>query len=104
MPPGRELAGGTAMRAFVIRNGFGLENLGFEDRPDPTLGPGQVAVRVRAAALNFRDLLMAKGQYTPRLPLPRVLGSDGAGEGAAVGDGVPRFKPGDGVIGCFFQD
>src|SRR5438874_1398538 len=84
-PPGRELAGGAAVRAFVIRNGFGLDNLGFEDRPDPKPGPGQVAVRVRAASLNYRDLLMAKGQYNPRLPMPRVLGSDGAGEVAAVG-------------------
>src|SRR5438270_10056267 len=47
---------------------------------------------------------MAKGQYNPRLPMPRVLGSDGAGEVVATGDGVSRFKPGDRVIGCFFQD
>jgi NADPH:quinone reductase-like Zn-dependent oxidoreductase len=92
------------VRAFVIRNGFGLDNLGFEDRPEPAPGPGQVAVRVRATSLNYRDLLMAKGQYNPRLPMPRVPGSDGAGEVVAVGGGVTKFKPGDRVIGCFFQD
>ena len=92
------------MKAFAIQGGFGLENLTFLDRPDPKPGPGQVLVRVRAASLNYRDLLMAKGQYNPRLPMPRVLGSDAAGEVVAVGDGVVRFRPGDRVIGCFFQD
>jgi NADPH:quinone reductase-like Zn-dependent oxidoreductase len=92
------------VRAFVIRNGFGLDNLAFEDRPDPTPGPGQVVMRTRAASLNFRDLLIAKGQYNPRLPMPRVLGSDGAGEVVAVGSGVTRYRPGDRVVSCFFQD
>jgi NADPH:quinone reductase-like Zn-dependent oxidoreductase len=92
------------MKAFVIRDGFGLDRLGFEDRPDPAPGPGQVLVRVRAASLNYRDLLIAKGQYSRSMPLPRVLGSDGAGEVAAVGPGVTRCKPGDRVVGCFFQN
>jgi NADPH:quinone reductase-like Zn-dependent oxidoreductase len=92
------------MKTFAIQNGFGLENLGFLDRPDPTLGAGQVLVRVRAASLNYRDLLIAKGQYNPRLQLPRVLGSDGAGEVVAVGTGVTAWKPGDRVIGCFFPN
>ncbi|MBX9584919.1 MAG: NAD(P)-dependent alcohol dehydrogenase [Gemmataceae bacterium] len=91
------------MKALVIQNGFGLENLAVADRPDPAPGPGQVVVRVRAASLNYRDLLIAKGAYNPRLPLPRVLGSDGAGEVAAVGPGVTRWAVGDKVVGCFFQ-
>lgn len=92
------------MRAFAIRNGFGLENLGFLDLPEPQPGPGQVLVNVRAASLNFRDLMMAKGQYNPRLPMPRVLGSDAAGDVVAVGPGVERFKVGDRVASCFFQN
>ena len=92
------------MKAFVCRDGFGLDHLALADRPDPRPGPGQVVVRVRAASLNFRDLLIAKGQYNPRLALPRVLGSDGAGEVAAVGPGVTTWEPGDRVVGCFFQD
>ena len=91
------------MKALVICNGFGLDNLAVADHPDPVPGPGQVVVRVRAASLNYRDLLIAKGLYNPRLPLPRVLGSDGAGEVAAVGDGVTRWAVGDRVVGCFFQ-
>src|SRR5437016_4248432 len=92
------------MKAFAIQNGFGLENLGFLDRPDPTPGPEQVLVRVRAASLNYRDLLIVKGQYNPRLQFPRVPGSDAAGEVVAVGQGVSRVQPGDRVVGCFFQN
>lgn len=92
------------MKAFVIRSAFGLENLAVEDRPDPVPGPGQVLVRVRAASLNYRDLLIAKGQYNPKLKFPRVLGSDAAGEVAAVGPGVTARAAGDRVVGCFMQD
>lgn len=92
------------MKAFVIQGGFGLDNLALVQRPDPTPGPGQVVVRVRAASLNYRDLLIAKGLYNRGMQLPRVPGSDGAGEVAAVGPGVTKWKPGDRVIGCFFQN
>jgi NADPH:quinone reductase-like Zn-dependent oxidoreductase len=60
-----------------------------------------VLVRVRAASLNYRDLLIAKGQYNPKLSFPRVLGSDAAGEVVAVGAGVTRWNRGDRVAGCF---
>ncbi|HEV3436089.1 MAG TPA: NAD(P)-dependent alcohol dehydrogenase, partial [Gemmata sp.] len=89
------------MNALVIQTGFGLENLAIEERPTYTPGPGQVLVRVRAASLNYRDLLIAKGHYNAKLNLPRVLGSDAAGEVAAVGEQVTKFKPNDRVIGCF---
>ncbi len=92
------------MKALVIQSSFGLENLAFEDRPEPTPGPGQVLVQVRAASLNYRDLLIAKGIYNPKLKMPRVLGSDGAGEVLAVGAGVTKFAVGDRVIGCFMQN
>lgn len=89
------------MKALVIQNAFGSDNLAVVDRPDPTPGPGQVLVRVKAAALNYRDLLISKGQYNPRLQFPRILGSDAAGEVAAVGSGVTRWKVGDRVANCF---
>lgn len=91
------------MKALVIQDGFGLENLAVVGAPDPVPGPGQVLVRVRAASLNYRDLLIAQGQYNPRLRFPRVLGSDAAGEVVSVGDGVKSCKPGDRVVGCFMQ-
>jgi NADPH:quinone reductase-like Zn-dependent oxidoreductase len=86
------------MRVHELGN---LGGLRLEELPDPVAGPGEVVVRLRAAALNFRDLLMLKGQYNPKLPLPMVPLSDGAGEVAAVGAGATRFKPGDRIAAAF---
>src|SRR3981081_221681 len=91
------------MKAYEIRDAFGIEALAVSDRPDPAAGPGQVVVKTRAVSLNFRDLLVVKGDYSRKLPLPIVPCSDCAGEVAAVGDGVSRVKPGDRVAGIFMQ-
>lgn len=90
------------MRAWEIQ-GFDLERLVQVDREDPEPGPGQVAVAVRAASLNYRDLMMLQGRYNPRQKLPLVPLSDGVGEVVAVGPGVSRVKPGDRVMGAFAQ-
>jgi len=90
------------MRAWAIEQ-FGIPNLKLVERPEPNPGPGQVVVSVRALSLNYRDLLMVKGQYNPRLPLPRVPCSDGAGEIVAIGSGVTRVAIGDRVCGTFMQ-
>ena len=91
------------MRSAVIP-AFGLDNLALIERPEPSPAPGQVAVAVRAVSLNYRDLLVAKGLYNPRMPLPRVPCSDCAGEVVAVGDGVTSVKVGDRVCNTFLQD
>lgn len=65
--------------------------------PDPIAGPGQVLVRVRAAALNHRDLFICRGQYAG-LRYPTILGADGAGEVAAVGTDVTAPRVGDRVV------
>ncbi len=91
------------MRAMRIHALGGLEGLRAEDLPTPAPGPGQVLVRVRAASLNYRDLLVIKGLYSPHLPLPLIPLSDGAGEVAEVGAGVTRVKPGDRVAAAFMQ-
>jgi NADPH:quinone reductase-like Zn-dependent oxidoreductase len=83
---------------------FAIDALTVSERPQPQPGPGQVLVRMKAWSLNYRDLLVVKGQYNPRLKLPFVPLSDGAGEVAAVGPGVKRVKVGDRVAGCFMQD
>ena len=90
------------MRAWTIPS-FGLDNLRLDDRPEPTPGPGQVVVAVRAVSLNYRDLLIVKGQYNPRMALPRVPCSDAAGEVVAVGPAVTRVAVGDRVCGTFMQ-
>jgi NADPH:quinone reductase-like Zn-dependent oxidoreductase len=93
-------------QATVLRlsNAFGLDNLHLEHEPVADPGPGEVLVRFRAASLNFRDLMVVLGQYNPKMPLPRILGSDAAGEVLAVGDKVTLFKPGDRVCSLFFGD
>jgi NADPH:quinone reductase-like Zn-dependent oxidoreductase len=90
------------MKAFEIRDGFGLENLRPAQRAQPVPGPREVLVRVRAASLNYRDLLTVEGHYNPRLKLPRVPLSDGAGEVAEIGAEVTEWKPGDRVVAPFF--
>ena len=83
---------------------FGVDSLEFVERSTPQPGPGEVLVRVHAISLNYRDLLMVKGLYNPKLKLPRIPCSDGAGEVAAVGQGVTRWKTGDRVAGIFMQN
>ena len=91
------------MRACELRGSFGVENLVWVERPDPTPGAGEVVVRMRAASLNYRDMLMISGGYNPRQPLPLVPLSDGVGEVLAVGAGVSRVGVGDRVAAIFAQ-
>ncbi len=92
------------MKVVELQNKFGLESLAVTERPRPEPGPGQVLVRIRAASLNYRDLLVASGAYDPRIQLPLIPLSDGAGEVAAVGDGVTRLKAGDRVANLFMTE
>src|SRR3954449_6987173 len=73
------------------------------EKPVPTPGPGQVLVGLKAATLNYRDLLTVKGGYGSRQKFPLVPLSDGAGVVEAGGEGVAAFAPGDRVIGSFFE-
>lgn len=91
------------MRAYEVQNRFGLDSLKLIERPDPTPGPGQIVIRVLAASLNFRDLLMVQGMYNPKQPLPLIPLSDGVGIVEAIGAGVSRFAIGDRVAGVFAQ-
>jgi NADPH:quinone reductase-like Zn-dependent oxidoreductase len=91
------------MRVYEVP-AFGLNSLRLAERPDPRPGPGQVLCRVRAVSLNFRDLLVVKGAYDPRMTLPRVPCSDGAGEVTAIGPGVKGVRVGDRVAGIFMQN
>lgn len=83
---------------------FGIDSLEFAERPEPEAGPGEVVVRVHAISFNYRDLMMVKGLYNPKLKLPRIPCSDGAGEVVAVGEGVSQWKRGDRVAGIFMQN
>ena len=78
------------MKAMVLRELGGPDQLGYEDVPEPEPGSGETVVRLRAAALNRRDVFVTYGQYPGARPeaLPVILGSDGSGEVVARGEGT----------------
>jgi NADPH:quinone reductase-like Zn-dependent oxidoreductase len=90
------------MKALQIRE-FGLSHLEEAERPDPTPGPREVLLRMRAASINYRDILMIGGLYNPKQKLPLVPLSDGVGEVIAAGAEVKRVAVGDRVMPSFFQ-
>lgn len=91
------------MKIYEIQDEFGLDHFVQAQRPAPSCGPGQVRIAMKAAAPNFRDLMMIEGNYNPRQPLPLIPISDGAGEVVEVGEGVERLKVGARVVPCFAQ-
>jgi NADPH:quinone reductase-like Zn-dependent oxidoreductase len=89
------------MKVFEIQGGFGLDHLRPAERPQPRPGHGEVLLQMRAVSLNYRDLLVVKGAYNPRMKLPRIPVSDGVGTVAEVGPGVTAVKVGQRVAGLF---
>src|SRR5580698_9372998 len=90
------------MKLWKIQS-FGIDQLALEDSPPPRPGRGEVLVKIHAVSLNYRDLLMVRGQYNPRMALPRIPCSDGAGEVVEVGEGVDTVTVGQRVAGSFMQ-
>jgi len=87
------------MRAVICRELTGVGGLEYvHDWPVPQAGPGEVVVEVKAAALNFPDLLMIQGLYQERPPLPFVVGTEMSGVVAEVGEGVTNLAVGDRVV------
>lgn len=89
------------MRAVICRSYGAPEDLVIDDVPDPVAAPGQLLVRVRAAAVNFPDVLFIAGKYQVKIPPPFIPGNEIAGEVIAAGDGAP-FRPGQRVSGTTF--
>ena len=87
------------MRAVVCGSYGPPEDLTVDDVADPTPGPGQLLVRVHAAAVNFPDVLLIAGKYQVKIPVPFTPGSELAGEVVAAGGGA-SFGPGDRVFGA----
>ena len=86
------------MRAVVITRHGEPEVLRVEQRPDPPVGPGEVRVAVRAAGINFADLMARSGVYPDAPSPPCVVGYEVAGEVESVGEGVDSHSVGDRVI------
>jgi putative PIG3 family NAD(P)H quinone oxidoreductase len=87
------------MRAIVCRGAGGVEVLAMDEVPRPEPGPGQLLIRVGAAALNRADTLQRRGEYPPPPGESDILGVEVAGEVAALGTGVTGFAPGQRVFG-----
>src|SRR5918992_2970861 len=88
------------MKAIRLHELEGPDELVYEEVPEPEPGPGETVVRLRAAALNRRDLFATQGQYPGVTPdiLPMIPGSDGSGEVAARGDGAAGPDEGTEVV------
>ncbi len=93
----------NTVAAYAVVDQFGIENLKPIAREQQPLGHYEVRVRMRACSLNYRDILMVRGQYNPKQPLPLVPLSDGVGEVVEVGSRVSRVAVGDRVAGIFAQ-
>jgi NADPH:quinone reductase-like Zn-dependent oxidoreductase len=87
------------MRALVITEHGGPEVMKIEERPDPRPAAGEVLVRVKAAGINFADVLARMGMYEDAPKPPCVVGYEFAGDIESVGEGVTEYAPGQRVLG-----
>ncbi len=92
------------MRAYEIVSDGGVDALALNERQSPQPGTGEILVDVRASSINYRDLSTIEDPIPRGINFPCIPNSDGAGEVISVGAGVTRFKTGDRVAGCFFQN
>ena len=88
------------MKAVLCKQFGPPETLVLEELPSPKAGAGEVIVSVKAASLNFPDVLIIQNKYQAKPPLPFSPGSEMSGVVKAVGEGVKGFKPGDRVLAC----
>jgi NADPH:quinone reductase-like Zn-dependent oxidoreductase len=92
------------MKSVVLKDPGGVDSLALVEGPAPEPGPGQVVVRMRAAALNYRDLLVVHGGYGSKQRTENLVPlCDGAGEVTAAGEGATRFQVGDRVMANPFR-
>lgn len=86
------------MKAVIFRRHGGADVLEYLEVPDPSVGPGELLVRVKACSVNHLDIWIRQGIPAYRLNLPHISGCDVAGVVERVGAGVAQLKPGDAVV------
>lgn len=91
------------MRTMQLNSSFGIDSLQLVNVPAPQVGTGQIRLKMRAWSLNYRDLMVVRGQYNPKLKLPFVPLSDGVGEITEIGEGVSDLKLGQRCCPLFMQ-
>ena len=89
------------MRVCELQNQFGIDSLKIVDQPEPAIKAAHVRLRMKAWSLNYRDLMVVRGQYNPKLKFPFIPLSDGVGEVIEVGEGVDSLKVGARVCPLF---
>jgi len=87
------------MRAYEIEE-FGIDRLAAVELDQPVPAADEVLVRLQAASLNYRDVMVVSGTYNPRMRLPAIPLSDAAGEVVEVGSSITKWRPGDRVASC----
>src|SRR6266702_7192705 len=92
------------MQAYRIFSGRGPNSLERFERRTPVPAEHEVQIRVRAVSLNYRDLMIARGDYPISSDNPPIAIADGAGEVIGVGARVTRFRVGDRVAATYFSD
>jgi NADPH:quinone reductase-like Zn-dependent oxidoreductase len=92
------------MKSYHVNSGTGIAGLVVREHDEPAPGPNEVVVRVKATSLNFRELMILRGNYPLPIKPDVVPVSDGAGEVVAVGTAVTRAKVGDRVVAALFPD
>jgi NADPH2:quinone reductase len=91
---------GERMHAWLCENPVGVDALQWKELPTPQPKAGEVLVAIKAASLNFPDLLIVQNKYQMKPPLPFVPGSEYAGVVEAVGEGVTHLKVGQNGVAC----
>src|SRR5262245_35850808 len=86
------------MKAVYLTETGSPEVLQFGELPEPSMGPNEVLIRVRACSLNRLDVFMREGSHGTRITPPHILGGDVAGEVVRVGAAVETCQPGDQVM------
>ena len=86
------------MKALICREFGSIDNLVLDEVPSPSVGAGQVKIRVRACGVNFPDILMVQGLYQLKPPLPFSPGLEVAGEISEIGEGVEGLEVGQRVV------
>ncbi|HEY3795687.1 MAG TPA: NAD(P)-dependent alcohol dehydrogenase [Bradyrhizobium sp.] len=92
------------MRCYEFSDAISLQSLHLVERPDPVPGAHDIVIRMRAAAFNFRDVAMLRGNYHVGVSPPLIPLSDGAGEVIQTGQAVKRFRVGDLVCPTYLPD
>lgn len=87
------------MKAYEI-NEFGIDKLALVELDRPSYGEREVLVKLHAASLNYRDVMVTSGTYNPRMKLPAIPLSDASGEVVEIGSGVTKWQVGDHVCSC----